>query len=227
MPCDQATARRLNHLHGHIVYAGEVLDNKTLLEAIQREALAYNPNGSNLRVAVGANTNLDLIVAAVSTFENMRLSASETPTDHNTIATEAALAETFQFFFQDSAAGERPIVSPPVYQAILKAAQAVEDKKLFIGGNAALMGNVMAQEGVSVMLGGPVGSQLRQLLNHPNLNFATEDSAGVEEDVHLILEYAKGQQWGDARYIYIQYISYCRAVESAFACLWRRSKRAA
>ena len=50
-----------------------------------------------------------------------------------------------------------------------------------------------------VLLGGPVGTRLKAGLQTDGLQFVT-DSGGepVSEDVHIILEYANGEQWGAA-----------------------------
>lgn len=67
--------------------------------------------------------------------------------------------------------------------------------QLFIGGNAALMAQKLAQltsNDTEVFLGGPVGRELRELLN-PRLR--TMDSK-KEDEFHMILEYVKGDKWG-------------------------------
>ena len=66
----------------------------------------------------------------------------------------------------------------------------------FIGGNAALMAQKLTEltsNDTEVFLGGPVGHKLRALLN-PRLR--TLDSKEEEDEVHMILEYAKGDKWG-------------------------------
>lgn len=67
--------------------------------------------------------------------------------------------------------------------------------QLFIGGNAALMAQKLAQltsNDTEVFLGGPVGRELRELLN-PRLR--TMESK-KEDEFHMILEYVKGDKWG-------------------------------
>ena len=45
-----------------------------------------------------------------------------------------------------------------------------------------------------MLLAGPIGNKLKQLLN-PAMNILKEGSS-VQDEIHLILEYAQGEQWG-------------------------------
>ena len=68
--------------------------------------------------------------------------------------------------------------------------------QLFIGGNAALMAQkltLLTGNDTDVFLGGPVGHKLRALLN-PRLRTVSDKED--EDEVHMILEYAKGDKWG-------------------------------
>lgn len=52
------------------------------------------------------------------------------------------------------------------------------------------------REGAKVLLGGPMGPQLRTLLSDAGPNMRLLDAEGQKEDAHIILEYAVGDSWG-------------------------------
>ena len=96
-------------------------------------------------------------------------------------------------FFGRGAAAER-FVEPQLFARLVAAASSELDTQRSPGGNAALMANVAARLGGSPLLGGPVGAGLRPLL-HSRVQTVAGDSAGDVDQVHLILEYARGEQW--------------------------------
>ena len=57
------------------------------------------------------------------------------------------------------------------------------------------MAKRLAMEGCTVLLGGPVGALLKKKLAHSRLSYVTEGDDSVKEDVHVIMEYSKGEYW--------------------------------
>jgi uncharacterized protein with PQ loop repeat len=179
------------HLDGVSTGAGG--PNKDMFDAIKALA-ATRPIKQNLKIAIGWNTNIDLIASAVPVFTKMGVQAGTNPADAGDITSVDQMVNAFQFFFQDSGAAERVVTDPGVFDQVAKAIRSIPTHKVFTGGNAALMGDRFAREGAKVLLGGPMGDDLRKLLKHPNMNLA--DKAGQKEDAHIILEYEVGQTWG-------------------------------
>lgn len=102
-------------------------------------------------VGTGRNTNIDLIAPAVKVFDKMGASPGETPKDYTEIKSEKELLNCFQNFFQDSGAAERVVKDAPTFDKVVKAIDALPEKKVYTGGNAALMGDRMARcESVNV-----------------------------------------------------------------------------
>lgn len=46
-----------------------------------------------------------------------------------------------------------------------------------------------------MLLAGPIGTKLKKLLN-PAMNVLMREGSAMEDEIHLILEYAQGEQWG-------------------------------
>ncbi len=91
---------------------------------------------------------------------------------------------------ESGSAAERFVSDAATFDRIVAAATRV-DHHLHVGGNAALMALLLSQS-CNVLLGGPVGSQLKSLLPD-SIELATP----VEKDqVHLIFEYSTGTSWG-------------------------------
>jgi ADP-dependent glucokinase len=57
-----------------------------------------------------------------------------------------------------------------------------------------LIGNRFADLGISVFLGGPVGETLSPLLN-PSIRIQQDEQNPIQDEIHLILEFATGQTW--------------------------------
>ncbi|KAF7656832.1 hypothetical protein LDENG_00035820, partial [Lucifuga dentata] len=85
-----------------------------------------------------------------------------------------------------------------VFQRIARAAAEYPGAKLFVGGNAALMGQKLATyPDVKVLLCGPVGSKLHEILDEKIV--VPPDSLQETDEYHLILEYKAGEQWGSVQ----------------------------
>ena len=79
------------------------------------------------------NANVDLIVAAVDVFDELKLTASGKSKDHNRIGSFQELDECFSHHFAKCAAAERFVESDELFQKITKALLALEATKVSYG----------------------------------------------------------------------------------------------
>jgi len=103
------------------------------------------------------------------------------------------LQETIAYFFNQGSAAERFIADEDLFNNLILASIEAKNKHYFIGGNAALMGQRLATEGVTVLLAGAIGHRLQPLL-HENIK---PINVQEKDEVHLILEYPKDATWGN------------------------------
>lgn len=68
----------------------------------------------------------------------------------------------------------------------------LEEKTLFVGGNAALLAQIFAKYGCHVLLAGALGPKLKELLNPLKMEYANSVDS---DEIHLILEYKSGEEW--------------------------------
>mmetsp|Transcript_9104 Transcript_9104/g.16676 ORF Transcript_9104/g.16676 Transcript_9104/m.16676 type:complete len:511 (+) Transcript_9104:245-1777(+) len=150
------------------------------------------------RVAVGLNSCVDLIVPALEVFKSLSLLGDGIEAkDHDQISSLKELQETFRFFFQQGGAGERFVASASVMDRIVGSAKLLESGRLFVGGNAALMGLTIKSmdDSVEVLMGGGVGPKLQDLLKQ-KMSFPSGSLLSAD-DYHVILEYPKGATWAN------------------------------
>lgn len=110
---------------------------------------------------------------------------------HERIGSLRDLQESFAFYFSNGAAAEQSMSSPEQFREVVKFANEIRSVKRKVGGNAATMADRAAVEGCKVLLGAAIGKEMRKHFNsHIQLVGHLEDHE--EEDVHLVLEYSKG-----------------------------------
>lgn len=162
------------------------------------------------RVAVGVNSCVDVVVSGVALLEALSLQAwsgsgsgsgpgSGSGTglglDHEVLDSLEDLRETFVFFMSRGAAAERFFSDQSLFQTIAKTALHIPGAKLYVGGNAALIGQKLASgDDTEVLLSGPVGPKLHELLDERIV--VPPESLQETDQYHLILEYQTGEQWG-------------------------------
>ncbi|XP_061576738.1 ADP-dependent glucokinase isoform X2 [Cololabis saira] len=99
---------------------------------------------------------------------------------------------------QRGAAAERFFSDGPAFRRVARAAAEFPGAKLYVGGNAALIGQKMASySDLMVLLCGPVGPKLHELLDEQIV--VPPESLQETDEFHLILEYAAGERWGPAQ----------------------------
>lgn len=110
---------------------------------------------------------------------------------HERIGSLRDLQESFAFYFSNGAAAEQSMSSPEQFREVVKFANEIPSVKRKVGGNAATMADRAAVEGCKVLLGAAIGKEMRKHFNN-DIQLVGHLESHEEEDVHLVLEYAKG-----------------------------------
>ncbi|XP_018621182.1 ADP-dependent glucokinase isoform X1 [Scleropages formosus] len=174
-------------------------DNPAIEETISAawEVLIAAPARKWSRVAVGVNACVDVVVSGVGLLQ--ALAADPGPgRDHDVLHSKEDLREAFTHFMGRGAAAERFYSDREDFQRIARAAAEYPGAQLYVGGNAALIGQKLATyPDLMVLLCGPVGPKLHELLDDQIV--VPPASLQETDEFHLILEYKAGEQWGSAR----------------------------
>ncbi|TYZ62130.1 hypothetical protein PybrP1_005065 [[Pythium] brassicae (nom. inval.)] len=110
---------------------------------------------------------------------------------HERITSLRDLQESFAFYFANGAAAEQSMSSPEQFREVVKFANELAGVTRKVGGNAATMADRAAVEGCDVLLGAAIGREMRKHLN-ANIALVGHLADHEHEDVHLVLEYSKG-----------------------------------
>jgi len=156
--------------------------------------------GKRQAFAVGVNAAVDLIISGTALLKAAGLSPSANPKLHDRLWDGAAVEDSFSYALSTGTGSERIYADADGFKRLVEAAKALPSKQFFTGGNAALIGQHILESSTSrgpreVMLVAGVGPLLAELL-HPRV--VVPLSGRIDEDeVHLILEFDKGEVWGD------------------------------
>ncbi len=82
-----------------------------------------------------------------------------------------------------------------LFQSWVDAAKSLPSTSLAIGGNAPVMAHRLALEGWKVLLGSVMKEDTVKML-HKSIKVAGNASQALRDDVHLLLEYDLGSEWG-------------------------------
>ncbi|TMW61489.1 hypothetical protein Poli38472_012680 [Pythium oligandrum] len=113
---------------------------------------------------------------------------------HERIGDLRDLQESFAFYFSNGAAAEQSMNSPEQFREVVKFANEIAGVKHKVGGNAATMADRAAVEGCDVLLGAAIGKEMRKHFN-AKMQLVGRLEDHEHEDVHLVLEYGKGDQF--------------------------------
>ncbi|XP_062590693.1 ADP-dependent glucokinase-like [Saccostrea cucullata] len=183
---------------GYIVYKNQISDNTEIEQEIissWSESISL-PKNQFRKLLVGINSNVDLIVPGVELLQQLDISPGE-DFNHDQLFTLDHLQETFSHFFKKGSAAERAFMDADLFRKIVSEAEKLSNPQFFIGGNAALIGNKIAQEfpNAELHLVGPVGPKLLELL--PKSITIPKMSHIPKDEVHLIMEYHMEESWGN------------------------------
>ncbi|KAL7867741.1 hypothetical protein SRHO_G00091250 [Serrasalmus rhombeus] len=171
----------------------------SLEEAISRawESLITAPTRQWGRIAVGVNACIDVVVSGVGLLQALAVDPGS-GSDHDVLHSKEDLKEAFIHYMERGAAAERFFSDKEVFQRIARAASEYPGAQLYVGGNAALIGQKLASyPELVVLLCGPVGPKLHELLDEQII--VPPESLQETDEYHLILEYKAGEQWGSTR----------------------------
>lgn len=176
----------LAYLFGHLFSVQPATTALPILRRLQRTTA---PAVYNLTVALGYNVCLDGIVRWEDVIAKR---AATSPGDRLVLTSDADVSAAFSHYFAAGAAAERTC-DPAVFQQLVDRAKASASWQTRLGGNAAIMAKSMASVHplVRVVLGGHIGP-----LAHELLPASVVRATRIEDhdEVHLILEYAKGDE---------------------------------
>ncbi|KAE8629049.1 hypothetical protein XENTR_v10000339 [Xenopus tropicalis] len=149
------------------------------------------------RVAVGVNACVDIVLSGISLLQALALTP-QSKEDHSVLNSQEELAETFLHYMQRGAAAERFYSDAISFAHISRTASQDPRAQHFVGGNAALIAQrLAANPDLEVLLCGPVGPKLHELLDERV--YVPPASLQEQDEYHLILEYKAGEQWGSTR----------------------------
>ncbi|XP_071369542.1 ADP-dependent glucokinase isoform X2 [Centroberyx affinis] len=161
------------------------------------ETLITLPTRQWSKVAVGVNACVDVVVSGVGLLQALAVDPG-TGLDHEVLHSKEDLKEAFIHYMRRGAAAERFFSDKEVFQRIARAAAEYPGAKLYVGGNAALIGQKLATyPDLMVLLCGPVGPKLHEMLDEQIV--VPPDSLQETDEYHLILEYKAGEQWGSTQ----------------------------
>ncbi|XP_061629360.1 ADP-dependent glucokinase isoform X1 [Phyllopteryx taeniolatus] len=161
------------------------------------DSLITLPTRQWTRVAVGVNACVDVVVSGVGLLQALALDPGS-GLDHEVLHSKEDLREAFVHFMERGAAAERFFSDKEVFRRIARAAAEYPGAKLYVGGNAALIGQKLATyPALMVLLCGPVGPKLHEMLDEQIV--VPPSSLQETDEYHLILEYKAGEQWGSTR----------------------------
>nr|XP_046250401.1 ADP-dependent glucokinase isoform X2 [Scatophagus argus] len=161
------------------------------------ETLITLPTRQWSKVAVGVNACVDVVVSGVGLLQALAVDPG-TGMDHEVLHSKEDLREAFIHYMGRGAAAERFFSDKEVFQRIARAAAEYPSAKLYVGGNAALIGQKLATyPDLMVLLCGPVGPKLHEMLDEQIV--VPPESLQEMDEFHLILEYKAGEQWGSTQ----------------------------
>ncbi|XP_025151983.3 ADP-dependent glucokinase isoform X5 [Bubalus kerabau] len=154
------------------------------------DALIVRPARRWRRVAVGVNACVDVVLSGVKLLQALGLSPGNGK-DHSELHSRNDLEEAFVHFMGKGAAAERFFSDKETFHDIAQVASEFPEAQHYVGGNAALIGQKFAANSdLKVLLCGPVGPKLHELLDD-NV-FVPPESLQEVDEFHLILEYQAG-----------------------------------
>ncbi|XP_056137274.1 ADP-dependent glucokinase isoform X2 [Lampris incognitus] len=149
------------------------------------------------RVAVGVNACVDVVVSGVGLLQALAMDPGS-GLDHEVLHSKEDLKEAFIHFMARGAAAERFFSDRETFQRIAQAAAEYPGAKLYVGGNAALIGQKLASyPDLMVLLCAPIGPKLHEMLDEQIV--VPPESLQETDEYHLILEYKAGERWGSTQ----------------------------
>ncbi|XP_008554752.1 ADP-dependent glucokinase [Microplitis demolitor] len=115
------------------------------------------------------------------------------PEHYDEINSRDELLKSFAYYFRHGAAAERYMRNEELFDKLVMKARSFDSSYSAIGGNAPVMAMRFAKEGCEVLLAAKMTRNLRLMI--PD-NIEVVGGEVDRDDVHLILEYKRGERWG-------------------------------
>ncbi|KAF0684548.1 Aste57867_23466 [Aphanomyces stellatus] len=148
------------------------------------------------RLAFCCSADVDVSIRATDLMAKFEHTKDIATRHHERIHSTVELMESFGHYFSQGAAAEQSMSSAEAFHQVVKLAKSIPTVQSSLGGNAAQMAQRAAYEGIEVLLGGAVGDEMRGLF-HPQVQVVGNIDAGGHEDIHLVLEYSKGDAFNN------------------------------
>jgi ADP-dependent glucokinase len=178
------------------------VDPSKLLTSLNTLSLHSVADKITHKVAIGYNSNVDLISSAIDMMEEMVskfdhvIPPSDRQSDVELLNSFDDLGRCFEHFYRTASGAERFVSNKTLFEEVVHAgtSERLLDKSHFsIGGNAALMAGKFARDGWDVLLTGAIGPKMKELLApYPSITFSNEDPA---DEFHVIMEYKTTSVW--------------------------------
>jgi ADP-dependent glucokinase len=167
------------------------------LDTVISSLLSYEANrplAAAPRVAVGYGACRDLFVSGAFIMANQTF--PEQPDHFLDVQSAEQLRKMYAYFFQAGAAAERFVSDAELFQGLVARGETEPGHRWGLGGNAPVMAARFALEGAAVLLGAKLTPGLAGWVPE-----GMQVAGGVldSDDVHLIMEYKRGEEWGPAR----------------------------
>ncbi|XP_060274901.1 ADP-dependent glucokinase isoform X3 [Ovis aries] len=158
-----------------------------------QEGWGISPPGKREPNVKSVNACVDVVLSGVKLLQALGLSPGNGK-DHSELHSRNDLEEAFVHFMGKGAAAERFFSDKETFHDIAQVASEFPEAQHYVGGNAALIGQKFAANSdLKVLLCGPVGPKLHELLDD-NV-FVPPESLQEVDEFHLILEYQAGEEW--------------------------------
>ncbi|NWI09241.1 ADPGK glucokinase, partial [Crypturellus soui] len=148
-------------------------------------------------LSCSVNACVDVVLSGVKLLEALGLDPGD-GRNHAVLNSGQELKEAFAYFMQKGAAAERFFSDSDAFRHIAQTASEYPGAQLYVGGNAALIGQKLAANpDLKILLCGPVGPKLHELLDDNVV--VPPESMQERDEFHLILEYQAGEEWGQVK----------------------------
>jgi ADP-dependent glucokinase len=172
----------------------ELYHTKHDLIQLSQQAIQQQMN-NKLSVAIGYNSNVDLIVKAIPILNQLSTIVDES-VSCDLLYSKDQFVSCFRKYFRNGNGVERFVTNGTFFNELITLSAQHPSHHYHIGGNAALMAVRFALENWKVSLtGGSIGNTLKNLLSSYNIRFITKSETEPDQDdeIHLIMEYDKAE----------------------------------
>jgi ADP-dependent glucokinase len=173
----------------------EILTHLIKLEKVSRQEVP--------KVVIGYGSCSDLTVRAVDflNYSDTFRDFSKSSGDKDEINDLNDFLRSFSFYFAKGAAAERYTPNKEMFLKLVSLAKKHESAEWSLGGNAPIMGSRFLMEQMEVLLAATMSDKQKSHLINGFDMIKFEPGADFVDDIHLILEYKTGDEFGEHKAI--------------------------